>query len=265
MADAWRVIIEESLPGIENMARDALLLESAAENDKPQTTLRFYRWIIPTLSLGNKQDPALTADLDFCRDNGVDIVRRPTGGGAVLHHLELTYSIVSNDRAFFPSRSILDIYRQVADALCQGLGNLAIEAEAVEGDVSARENRRNYIQSPVPCFSAPSQFEICVKGKKIIGSAQKRSREAFLQHGSIPYSYEWMLQAGSMKSTPEALQKSMTAIGEHTSPLPSYREMVEAFLQGFATSFRTKMNIEPLSEDEIRRAGEYSRLFKVGY
>ncbi|MBN2430548.1 MAG: lipoate--protein ligase family protein [Acidobacteria bacterium] len=265
MADAWRVIIDESLPGIENMARDALLLESAAHDHEPQTTLRFYRWIIPTLSLGNKQDPEITADLDFCRDNGVDIVRRPTGGGAVLHHLELTYSIVSNDRIFFPSHSILDIYRLVADALCRGLGNLKITAQAVKNEVTARENRRNYIQSPLPCFSAPSQFEICVKDKKIIGSAQKRSREAFLQHGSIPYNYEWPLQAGAMRSTAEELQKSMTAIGEHTSSLPSYREMVEAFLQGFATSFRTKMNIEPFSEDEIRRAGAHGPLFKVDY
>jgi lipoate-protein ligase A len=265
MADTWRVIIDESLPGIENMARDALLLDNAARSQEPRTTLRFYRWIIPTLSLGNKQDPEKAVDLDFCRDNGVDIVRRPTGGGAVLHHLELTYSIISNDRAFFPNRSILETYRLVADALCRGLGNLKINAEPVKQEVSSRDNRQNYIQSPVPCFSAPSQFEICVKDKKIIGSAQKRSKGAFLQHGSIPYGYEWALQAGSMKVSADELQKKMTAIGEHTSSMPGFRDLVEAFLQGFTSSFRAKFNLEPFSEDEIHQASEYSQLFKVDY
>jgi len=105
----WRVIIDESLPGIENMARDAALLQIAENNSQPTTVIRFYRWMIPTISLGNKQDAAKSADLEFCRDHGIDIVRRPTGGGAVLHHHELTYSIISNDREYFPNQTLVNI------------------------------------------------------------------------------------------------------------------------------------------------------------
>jgi lipoate-protein ligase A len=265
VAGIWRVIIDESLPGIENMARDAMALEDSRKNEEPQTILRFYRWIIPTLSLGNKQDVEKAVNLDFCRDNGVDIVRRPTGGGAVLHHLELTYSIVSNDTEVFPHQSILETYKLIAAALAKGLSNLGIHSEAMVQLIDREEHRKNYIQSPVPCFTAPSHYEICVKGKKIIGSAQKRLKPAFLQHGSIPYQYNWSLQAGTMNAKEDELQASMTCIADHLSNVPRYSQMVEAFVQAFADSFKAKINVAPFSEEEIAAAGIFSDRFKVSY
>lgn len=265
MGNAWRVIVDDSLPGIENMARDAAILDRAEQSAKPMTTVRFYRWIIPTLSLGNKQDPEKAASLDFCRKNGLDIVRRPTGGGAVLHHLELTYSVVSNDKHFFPHNSILENYLLIAKALCRGLKILGLPAEMVNHTNGTDGREDNYIQNPVPCFSSPSHYELLVKGKKIIGSAQKRLKNAFLQHGSIPNQYDWDLQAGSMKSSVERLREVMTCISEHTSVVPGYRSLVEAFLQGFAESFQAKFIIEPMEEAELASAAAMLDEFKVSY
>ena len=264
MEAAWRVVLDEPLPGIENMARDAAVLERAEKSSRPFTTLRFYRWIIPTLSLGNKQDAAKTADLDFCRTNGIDIVRRPTGGGAVLHHLELTYSIVSNDKNHFPHQNILENYLLIAQALCRGLKLLDVPAEIVEHS-QVNERHDNYIQNPVPCFSSPSHYELLVKGKKIIGSAQKRLKSAFLQHGSIPNQFDWALQAGSMKAKVEPLREAMTCISEHTSTVPGYRNLVEAFIQGFAESFHVKVSLAPLDAAELAESENMLEEFKVNY
>jgi len=265
MASAWRVIIDESLPGIENMARDDTLLEKTRTGDTPMTTLRFYRWIIPTLSLGNKQEVEKAANLDFCRDNGIDIVRRPTGGGSVLHHMELTYSVVSNDRDFFPEASILGSYKLIAQALCRGMEILGVPVEAVSKKVPDGQKDSNYVKSPVPCFTSPSEFEICAKGKKIIGSAQKRIKKTFLQHGSIPYQLDWELQAGSMRSTKVGLQESMTCISEHISTLPGIRDMFEALLQGFTETFRFKFIIQSFSDEEIQVANSLLNNYKVDY
>lgn len=265
METAWRVMIDEPLPGLDNMARDAALLECAEQNAKPVTVLRFYRWIIPTLSLGNKQDPEKAADLDFCRRNGLDLVRRPTGGAAVLHHLELTYSLVSNDRRFFPSTNILETYLAVSRALNRGLEVLGIQAEVVERPLIPGGREDNYIQKPAPCFSAASHYEIVVRNRKIIGSAQKRLKKAFLQHGSIPVQYNWGLQAGSMRGDEEKMRETMTCISEHASGNTGFKDLLEAFLQGFAESFKAKLGVDVLTSEEREQADQLMDSFKIDY
>ncbi len=265
MANTWRVILDESLPGIENMARDAAILAETEKLDSPMTTLRFYRWIIPTLSIGNKQDARKCVDLEYCRKNGIDLVRRPTGGGAVLHHLELTYSIISNDVDYFPNPNIMETYRLIAGALARGLESLGIASDLVEHEISDQERSRNYIQNPVPCFSLPSNFEISVKGRKIIGSAQKRLKTAFLQHGSIPYQFDWNMQAGAMHADPTRLKEAMTCIGEHISPLPGYRQLVEAFVQGFADVFHAKLAVDNFTGEEMDICSTLMDEFKINY
>jgi len=238
MAGPWRIIIDGALSGIENMARDAAVLELAETAASPQTTLRFYQWDVPTLSLGNKQDVARAADAAFCCANGVAIVRRPTGGGAVLHHLELTYSVVSNDRDYFPVQRILDIYLCISRALCRGLQLLGAPAAIQNHGSLAPTRTDNYIHNPYPCFSSASHYEIIVGERKIIGSAQKRLRAAFLQHGSIPYAYDWRLQAGAMGVEAAPLQAVMASIGDFVTPTPPYADLAGAFARGFAEEFR---------------------------
>jgi lipoate-protein ligase A len=144
-------------------------------------TLRLYEWDRPAVSLGYFQSAERVVNLDRCRAAGVPVVRRTTGGRAVVHHRELTYSLVAPvPHPGFPP-TIRGTYNVIARALSQGLGALGLAPE-----VHVRESPRirHGFGSPL-CFDATSRSEIRINGKKVIGSAQRRWNDAFLQHGSI--------------------------------------------------------------------------------
>ncbi len=269
METNWRLIIDGPLRGTENMARDALLLEQAENSAEPVTSLRFYRWTVPTLSLGRKQLPHLSADLDFCREKGIDVVHRPTGGGAVLHHRELTYSVVSNDYGRFGA-GILPTYLAVARALQQGLQALGVPAEIDEKDPRSAFRPENFVKSPVPCFTSTSHYEITVEGRKILGSAQKRLKRAFLQHGSIPCAYDWPLQAGAMRWDAAFMQTVMSCVGDYAGAAraeePSaaeayFHRMEEAFGGAFARVFGAELRPGPFTAEELPAVAAKEGLF----
>lgn len=271
MKPTWRLIVDGALPGAQNMARDAFLLERAGEPGEPVTVLRLYRWAAPTLSLGNKQVAERTADLAFCRDRGIDVCRRPTGGGAVLHHLELTYAVVSSYRECFQP-GILGTYLSLSRALQCGLSRLGVPAEVEEKDPRTALRPDNFVKSPIPCFTSTSHYEITVAGKKILGSAQKRTKTAFLQHGSIPYAYDWGLQAGAMRADTGIMRGVMSSIGDwapefrDVSPWVDsgeIRKLEEAFSRAFAEVFDIELVPGSLGIDELARAAALEPLFTV--
>ncbi len=154
------------------MAIDEALLAHAREARRPDAVLRLYRWPSPALSIGAKLK--LSSDVaQRCHRAGVTIVRRPTGGGAVLHDRDLTYAVV----APYQSRGVLETYRWVAQGLIGGLKMLGLEARIVEHEGPSRA---------MACFAVPTGADLDVRGRKICGSAQVRRLGWFLQHGSIP-------------------------------------------------------------------------------
>ena len=178
---AWRSIVDGPGDGAWNMAVDEALLASYASSSPPEgPTLRLYGWHPPALSLGRSQAAATAYDPAYLRSHAIDLVRRPTGGGAVLHEHERTYAVVGRLRQEpFPG-GVLDTYRRVASALCMALGRLGVDARS--------ENRSRPLAGRRPavlCFAAPSAYEITADGLKLVGSAQLRRSGAFLQHGSI--------------------------------------------------------------------------------
>ncbi len=176
--EKWRLISDPPLPGEINMERDLQIMQEVSSGQAPPT-LRFYRWSPPALSLGFSQNVEKVADPDACRRLNIDIVRRPTGGRAVLHHRELTYSItVPEDHRLIP-RGIIASYKFLSQGLLSAFKLLNIEASLAHGSKRGRK--------PVPgaCFDSSSAYEIQVKGKKVIGSAQLRRGGVLLQHGSI--------------------------------------------------------------------------------
>ncbi|MBD3414214.1 MAG: hypothetical protein GF421_07290 [Candidatus Aminicenantes bacterium] len=176
--NCWSLLVEnEPQKGSYNMAVDDYLFESLAK--KSQTVVRFYSWKKPTVSIGCSQDIKQVLNLEFCRKNSIDIVRRITGGKLVLHFKEVTYSICSSDVQTFTS-SLSKSYQLISKSLVRGLNDMGIPAYLAEG------NQEAYSRSSLPCFSYPAQNEIKVKEKKIVGSAQKRTGGIFIQHGSIP-------------------------------------------------------------------------------
>jgi lipoyl(octanoyl) transferase len=163
------------------MALDHALLRRAAATG--ESVLRIYSWETPTLSLGRHQPARGLYDLAAIRSAGLDVVRRPTGGRAVLHHHEVTYSVTAQ----LPRKGSLDrvrareVYFAINDLLVEGLRRLGVPAGLTRPDLLRRAPR----PSEHPCFSAATDGEVVVGGRKLIGSAQWRDPDAMLQHGSV--------------------------------------------------------------------------------
>ncbi len=178
-ADGWRLILSPPLPGADNMALDEALLESVSGYHQPPT-LRLYRWDPACLSLGHAQ-PFEQADPGRLQTLGWHRVRRSTGGRAILHTDELTYSISAPIGHPLLAGGVLGSYRKLSQGLVAGLKLLGVEADTAPEQPLAEADRTN----PV-CFEAPSAHEITSAGRKLIGSAQLRRVAGVLQHGSLP-------------------------------------------------------------------------------
>jgi lipoate-protein ligase A len=157
------------------MALDAALMESVRGGSPP--AVRFYRWSPPCLSLGRNQPARDAYDADAIRARGLDVVRRPTGGRAVLHDRELTYSVVVEDGLLGSPRQS---YATINRALVAGLRRLGVPAA-----LQPRTGGRAPVPSLVPCFKEPVEGEVVAAGGKLLGSAQYRERGVVLQHGSL--------------------------------------------------------------------------------
>jgi len=179
MSDTWRYIEDGLGEGHWNMAVDQALLRSCARGFTPPT-LRLYGWKSPVLTVGYAQNLERTVDLEQCR--GIPCVRRPTGGRALLHHRELTYCLVAPvDHPRF-SGGLKQTFAAVSQALLLGLRELGIDQARINGQKKIQLAGQ---RSPA-CFSSLHHCEITFHERKLIGSAQRRTQGAFLQHGSIP-------------------------------------------------------------------------------
>jgi lipoyl(octanoyl) transferase len=175
MAQRWRLLIEPTpATGWWNMAVDEVLLAGAASGAAP--VLRLYSWEGPWLSLGYGQ-PLHAATAAACRDAGVEILRRVTGGRAVLHGADLTYGVAAPAEAL--PAGLDASYRLLSDAIRLALRELGVEAERAPAAAAVAPS------AGFDCFASPATDEICVAGRKLAGSAQRRVAGAVLQHGSI--------------------------------------------------------------------------------
>ena len=170
----WRVLVTPPDEGAANMALDEALLARARATG--ETVLRVYEWARPTLSLGRHQRAAGCYTPAGAAARGVDVVRRLTGGRAVLHARELTYSVTAPVVADEPLR---ESYHRINAVLIAALRALGVAAEAAAG------GERAPLPGVAPCFEVPTEGELVVRGRKLVGSAQWRDAGALLQHGSI--------------------------------------------------------------------------------
>ena len=221
---AWFLLLEpEPLPAAENMARDEYLFQLCHE--KKCGFLRLYSWEKPTFSIGVSQKAGRALNLEFIRGRACEYVRRLTGGKAVLHDVEITYAVVSSEDLFFREHDLHQSYMLISRVLVQAIRSLGVDATLSKG--SAPELSRSHN----PCFSFPTPHEIEVGGKKIVGSAQKRDKEALLQHGSIPLAMDYDLYAAGANFSADLLQKSMTTWGDISRCAPE--ELRWALVRGF--------------------------------
>ena len=195
----WRTMLVPPRSGAENMARDAGLMDRA--RDTGEAVLSVYSWEKPTLSFGRNQTAAGKYDLDAVRERGIDLVRRPTGGRALLHWHEVTYSVT----APVPDDSLGDSYRRINRILLHGLSRLGVRASESAGDGPTPS------PGELPCFAAPTEGELVIDGAKLVGSAQFRENGALLQHGSILLEDDQGVISSLLRSPSENLRPARAA------------------------------------------------------
>lgn len=255
----WRLIIDGDLPGARNMARDVALLEAVSEGGSPPT-LRLYGWDPPCLTLGRHQGVE-AADLAFCSAHGIDVVRRPTGGRVLLHHLELTYAVVTPIGTGPLPRGLQEAYQTICNALVRAMQALGVEAELTGGDVNLQLPGP---RSTVPCFEAPAGGEVVVGGRKLIGSAMRAHGPAILQHGAILIDWDSRLQAGSMGLVDDAsLRPHVTTLRDQLVQVPPRADLEGTLVDAFSEELVVTMEPGQPSEIEGTRENDLIGSFVV--
>ena len=250
----WRLIVDRAQPGAWNMAVDEALVEAVDSGDSPPV-LRLYRWAPACLSLGFAQ-PFKVADAAFCSANGVDLVRRPTGGRAVLHHLEQTYCVLArlNEEPF--STDLQAAYQGICRALVAGL----LELGAPAGLAGAPADGHIKPTEAIPCFIGPASGEVVANGRKLIGSAMRRHNRSILQHGSLLEDWDGRLQAGCLGLADDStLRPAVTTLRELMGARPDPGAVVRALAAGFARTFGIELEPSSLSASEAGRAALLAR------
>ena len=176
--EKWRLLLHPQKPGDWHMAADVVLARRIGEG-RSLATFRLFTWESPTISIGHNQRPD-ALDLDACARDGIRVVRRPTGGRALLHCDEITYSAIFPVTSSLYDPQLLANYEKIS-----GILRSALEPFSVSFDQKKEgESESSYANSEL-CFARALSYELTVGGKKLVGSAQRRWQKAVLQHGSI--------------------------------------------------------------------------------
>lgn len=251
----WRLIIDPDSTGSWNMAADeALLQQAGAKQSLP--TLRLFGWNPGTLSLGYAQ-PHTDVDMDGLTRHNWGLVRRPTGGRAILHIDEVTYSVTAPLDDPILAGSLLESYRKISAALVQVLHILGIAVEADRQYDIADSQHLN----PV-CFETPSNYEITFRGKKLMGSAQARKYNGLLQHGSLPLFGDLTRITHALRyqdekarlAAGEKLLARATTVERILDRTPEKSDVINAFIEGFSSILGVSLEQMPLTPQEIALA-----------
>ena len=252
----WRLVVDGEADGATNMAIDEAIAEATVAG-YALPTLRFYGWQSPCLSLGRNQ-PFVEADAMRCADRACDIVRRPTGGRAILHSDELTYSVAGPANEPTLNGGVLEVYHRLSAGLLDGLRRLGIEAQETPA-----ENRAGADISAA-CFDVPSAHEITVCGHKLVGSAQCRRGGWVLQHGSLPLRGDVARIVDCLAFSDEAkrealrdtLRQRAITVAEVLGREASFSAAASALAEGFAAALCLTLIPGELSDWERARAAE---------
>jgi len=242
------------------MSVDEGILEAVTQGLSP-TTLRLYAWEPPCLSLGYAQ-PFGDVDGASLSSLGWDVVRRPTGGRAILHTDELTYSVIGLQQDPNLSGTVLESYQRLSAALLKALEILGVFAYA-EADHSLAQGSDP--QGPI-CFEVPSNYEITVDGKKVIGSAQARKKGGVLQHGSLPLKGDLARITSALSLSTDERQSAALRVHARAATMeeilgyaPSWEKAAEAFQHAFESALNLELHPSGLSPWEEKRVQELVR------
>jgi lipoate-protein ligase A len=236
-SSTWRYLDTGFLSGYENMAIDEAVFLSCQQG-KSLPTIRLYGWTPPAVSLGYFQKAENAINFEACKRRGVDVVKRLSGGRAVLHDKELTYSLICPEGTPPFGKTILETYRTISMCLISALKNLNLDVKWVTSK-EKHSSFRHLNDKTVSCFSSPSWYEITVEGKKICGSAQKRGGGVWMQHGAILLEHDVemlveVLKSGKSKQEfMDEIFSSTTSINNHLVKKIDFYELKALVLKGF--------------------------------
>jgi len=262
----WRLLITAPARGAWNMAVDESILEHAqAGSSDSYATLRLYAWDPACLSLGHAQ-PFSDVDVNRLKERGWEVVRRATGGRAILHTDELTYSVIAPHDEPRVEGGVLESYNRLARALLLAVKNLnlTVEMKEVAQDAALSSSKDSILRNNPICFEVPSTYEITVDGKKLIGSAQARKKEGVLQHGSLPLTGDLAricqaLVFENESAREDASKRLLTRAATVESALGcavSWETAAQTFVYAFETQLGLNLQRGDLSETESKRADE---------
>jgi lipoate-protein ligase A len=245
MGPTWRLLVTKPLDGATNMALDEALLRGRVRGASGPT-VRFYGWHPATVSLGYAQALDDAVDVTRCAALGIGLVRRPTGGSAILHEppeREVTYSVVAREGDFPGADDVLETYRVLGQGLVAGLGRLGVAAELAPL-VRGRSER-----TPAFCFGRAGAYEIAVGGRKLVGSAQRRQRGCFLQHGSVLLAADpaRIRAVFPRESDPMA---GLTTLAETLGSAPDFDTVVLALAAGLGDALGVRLASAGLTPEE---------------
>jgi len=246
----WRLIWSSPVDGATNMAVDEAILEEVVSG-RSVPTLRLYAWEPACLSLGRMQ-AATDADREALQARGIDLVRRPTGGKAILHCDELTYSVAAPEGEPRVAGPVLESYRRLCAGLVSGLERLGVTG--VSADCQVGDGPPG---GPV-CFQVPSDYEMTVGGKKLVGSAQMRVRGGVLQHGALPLNGDIARICPLLTADPDpaGVRARATTLAQVLGRTVSWQAAGEALAAGFAEVLALSWVVGDLSAGERTRAAE---------
>jgi len=254
----WRLILGGEADGATNMAVDEAIVSAVVEGAS-SPTLRFYAWSPPCLSLGRNQ-PLADANLEACRAAGMDVVRRPTGGRAILHTDELTYSLSLRQSDPRATGDVVESYRRLSEGLLAGLRRLGVEVAQATG------RRKPASELTAICFESPSDYEITVGGRKLVGSAQWRARGGVLQHGSLPLHGDLArivaflsLAPGERERQRRDLRRRAATLAEALGAPASFEQAAQALAEGFAQALNLTLEPGDLTAHERDLAAQIRR------
>jgi lipoyl(octanoyl) transferase len=263
----WRFIDSGSLPGSYNMAADMAMTLAAARGEQP-ATLRVYNWQNPTISLGYHQSEQ-DIDLDRCREEGVDVVFRPTGGRAILHQNEVTYAVVLPPASPFYAPEIQSVYEFISRCLVRALRLLDVDVDFERSKKSPADFAHEELSTL--CYASSIKYEISIDGRKLIGSAQRRINHGVLQHGSILVGDEHLNITRYLTVRDERLRRLIRDYMEkNTISLQQARktafnksQLVSSLRRAFAEELGIQFVDASLSENEHREALSLQSKFAV--
>lgn len=252
MAETWGFIDSGHTSPAFNMALDELMVEWLSKGEIG-STLRFYGWSPAGISIGRFQDANKKIDFQQAADYGVEIVRRQTGGRAVLHDQELTYSVAVPESHPAMPRSIKEAYLVISRGLSEGYLELGINADLAIPNAPAQTT------DSAVCFDKSSWYELLVEGKKAAGSAQMRKKGIILQHGSIPLEID-RVKLFDLFSYPsvelkqrarDAFKGKAIAINEAVERPYNFDEVKAAFKRGFEKGLGIELETLTLSQAQL--------------